>query len=111
MAPEQTTPPPVEKDQSQQQAAAVKTGEGSSKPCRNGQSGAEKRIAEINEMLNNKVLSVDERTKLEAERDQLKGSDAQGATNQRNDDDVKGDDDKRTASKKTTSLSTCTTNG
>ena len=99
MAPEQTTPPPVEKDQSQQQAAAVKTGEGSSKPAVTVNQGAEKRIAEINEMLNNKVLSVDERTKLEAERDQLKGSDAQGATNQRNDDDVKGDDDKKNSFK------------
>lgn len=99
MAPEQTTPPPVEKEQSQQPAAAVKTGEGSSKPAVTVNQGTERRIAEINEMLNNKVLSVDERTKLEAERDQLKGSNAQGATNQKNDDDVKNDDDKKNSFK------------
>ena len=44
MAPEQTTPLRSKKDQSQQQAAAVKTGEGSSKPAVTVNQGPKKEL-------------------------------------------------------------------
>lgn len=63
----------------------------SGKPAVSVNQSKSDRLAEINEQLKSDVLSIDQRAKLEQEKKDLE-NDAQGATNEKKDNDIKRDD-------------------